>query len=183
MTVVTEYFIGIDPGQKGAIVKLARSEGELTVEGFVFFKETKLTVRSLIKGLPKWNTQFFVYMEDVHAIYGSSAKGTFNFGKQVGILEGCLCIQGIDHTKVQPKEWQKGLNIPPRMKQGRKFIETSSEYKLRLRDVAEILFPNLEMWNLSVNSQLQLCDALLIAEYIRRMNQSKPAKIPKRKRK
>ena len=55
----------------------------------------------IIRGL-----QGHVVIEDVHAIYGSSAKATFEFGRISGIIEALVVSCGLPYTKVAPKEWQ-----------------------------------------------------------------------------
>ncbi len=50
-------------------------------------------------------------IEDVHALFGSSAKATFSFGQRLGELEGMLQSMSIGYIKVKPKEWQKHCNI------------------------------------------------------------------------
>ena len=49
----------------------------------------------------------FAVIEDVHAIFGSSAKATFEFGKIVGILEALLVANSIPFTKVAPEDMAK----------------------------------------------------------------------------
>ena len=48
-----------------------------------------------------------VFIEKVHALFGSSAQNTFNFGYICGILEAMVVANGFAYTMIQPKAWQK----------------------------------------------------------------------------
>lgn len=108
-------------------------------------------------------------MEDVHAIFGASAKSTFNFGWSLGIIEGVLSGMGIAYTKVAPKEWQREMwqGIRPVYKSGNsKAIDTKATSLL----AAKRLFPNEDLRR-SARATLPhdgIVDALLMAEYCRR---------------
>ncbi|WP_163356493.1 hypothetical protein [Dysgonomonas sp. 25] len=108
-----------------------------------------------------------VVVEDVHAIFGASAKSTFNFGWSLGILEGMLAGMGIAYTKVAPKEWQKEMwqGISPIYKSG-KAIDTKATSLL----AAKRLFPNedLRRSERAVKAHDGIVDAMLMAEYCRR---------------
>ena len=71
-------------------------------------------------------------IEDVHAIFGTSAKSNFNFGYNTGLVTGVVQASGISLDKVAPKKWQK-------------FIGVKSKGKLIKKEVATIcerLYPN-----------------------------------------
>lgn len=122
-----------------------------------------------------------VVIEDVHAIYGSSAEGTFNFGWIKGFLTGLLVAHKIPYTLVQPKEWQgeiwtnsdmvvtyKNVTLKNGKEQKRKEVhpkETSI-------NAAQRLFPSVDFRK---NERCRTIDdnkvdALLMAEYARRKN-------------
>ena len=48
-------------------------------------------------------------MEEIHAIFGSSAKSTFSFGEIFGKLQGIIVANKISLHFVQPKIWQKQM--------------------------------------------------------------------------
>ena len=54
-----------------------------------------------------------IVIEDVHSIFGSSAKSNFGFGFIKGVKTGFLEIMkrdyGIPYSLVQPKKWQSGV--------------------------------------------------------------------------
>lgn len=47
-----------------------------------------------------------VVIEDIHSIYGTSAKSTFNFGRNTGMVESLILAFGYELIKVKPKSWQ-----------------------------------------------------------------------------
>lgn len=101
----------------------------------------------------------------------------FNFGRNYGKLEMALTMLGLRHRvqSVHPRTWQKALGCK-RIKNtdvvlqldgslvsnGDNHLETESEFKVRLRGIASHLFPK-------INVTLATADALLLAEYARRM--------------
>ena len=107
-------------------------------------------------------------IEDVHALFGASAKSTFNFGWIVGALEAILVSNGIPYNKVSPKDWQKEMwqGIPKITKQGKNSTDTKAMSLL----AAKRLFPNedLRATERSVKPCHDKIDALLLAEYCRR---------------
>ncbi|MDH6311132.1 hypothetical protein M2451_003999 [Dysgonomonas sp. PFB1-18] len=124
-----------------------------------------LGIRKILAELDSNNSHFAV--EDVHAIFGASAKSTFNFGWSLGVLEGMLVGMGIPYTKVAPKEWQKLMwqGVQPVYKSG-KSIDTKATSLL----AANRLFPN-EDFRKSERAEKPhdgIVDALLMAEYCRR---------------
>lgn len=106
-----DYSIGVDVGKLGAIVALDnnrkilfKKEVPLIAKDVDIRKYTKylLYLKKKFKG-----KSYMVYIEQVHAIFGSSAHNTFQFGRQSMIPEVICSILGMPFTLVQPKEWQK----------------------------------------------------------------------------
>ena len=96
--------IGLDPGANGAICLLKK---DMTFEYHVFKGSSPADkVREMHKiclGLPLCPVVF----EDVHSIFGMSAKSNFNFGKTIGI-QYALCILNFPMiVEISPKDWQK----------------------------------------------------------------------------
>ena len=165
--------IGIDPGANGAVACLEEN-------GKVDF----------IKVMPKTSAGFdgnefdniirkcrgvdcVVYIEDVHALFGSSAKATFTFGRICGIIEGIVIANHLRYVYVQPKVWQK------EMFQGVKEIRKPSAKKgvkgrIDTKAMSEIackrLFPETKFVATSRCTKTHdgMTDAALIAEYGRR---------------
>jgi hypothetical protein len=90
-----------------------------------------------------------------------SAKATWTFAQHFGELRGILATLEIPCEYVKPKVWMKALGIPQR---GKGVSQT--EWKNVLKDRAQAQFPG-------VRVTLATCDALLIAEYCRRVHGGK----------
>lgn len=48
-----------------------------------------------------------IVLEEVHSVFGASAKSNFSFGHINGVLLGMVVSLGVPYVLVQPKEWQK----------------------------------------------------------------------------
>jgi hypothetical protein len=109
----------------------------------------------------------------------------FTFGCGYGKLLMALTAAGIPFETKQPRVWQASLQIPPRVKHNKtrkvqnrkgKWVdkkyggETDTQWKDRLRAKAQQLFPRLDLWDQALAAQRAVCDALLIAEYCRRVH-------------
>lgn len=114
-----------------------------------------------------------IVIEDVHAIFGSSAKATFNFGWSLGILEGLLTMAQIPYTKVAPKDWQremwqgvKPIYKPQKTEGQRKIVDTKATSLL----AAQRLFPTIDFRKSERADKPHdgIVDAILMADYCRR---------------
>lgn len=175
-----KIIIGIDPGEKG-FVSVLTPFGDYefcsiseSLKGDVdkFIKRQVDISRDKSCGL-------IAVMEEVHALFGSSAKSTFSFGRINGMLEAMLISNGVPYHLVQPKVWQKEIWINQdkiykdsgrRGKDG-KLIKTVDQKPTSI-NAARRLFPNVDLRRSSKcrNVDDNKCDSLLMAEYARRKN-------------
>lgn len=171
-----KYYIGIDPGVKGCI-SIVDETGKF-VESFFLLKNTKnvdaVEISNTLLNLSKYEDNCHVIIENIHAIFGSSAKGTFNFGFIAGLIEGVIATIGLPYTKVNPKIWQKemfrGVNV---------MTKPSTTGKTQVIDTKKMsflashrIFPTVDLRRTSKckNEDDNFSDSLLMAEYGRRMN-------------
>jgi hypothetical protein len=156
-------FFGIDPGQSsGGLAWIDPSRFPQVVETTAM-PETERDIADWIKNRcyqPDYGASYAV-IERVQAmpIKGrkQGAVGMFRFGQNYGFLRGVLVATGIiTFEEIRPRVWQQALGIVPRQK-----LESDSEWKNRLKSLAQQLFPSLKV-------TLKTADALLIAEYCRR---------------
>ena len=103
-------FGGIDCGADGAAVFLI--DGKL----HMFKTKTHQQVAiDFLKSLIGSNfEEIYIAIEEVAAIFGSSAKSTFEFGKRAGFWEGVMdAVSTIEHpihlVYIKPKMWQSLL--------------------------------------------------------------------------
>ena len=146
-----KIFVGTDPGLNGAFCALGEDGSTI----FKDYETNPYTMASWLHDLAQSHDIHMCMIEDVHAIFGSSAKGTFNFGFNVGILHGIIRTLGLPLDLVQPKAWQKHFGV-------------SAKGKAIKQNVAEIairLFPTAEIYGSRGGLLDGRSDALLIAAY------------------
>lgn len=170
-------YLGIDPGKNGgmACATYIGSQYRITTTKIPAEDSVVLdTLMNLSHGGLQWPC--FVVLERVGGyIRGKRLPGSlmFNFGAGFGRL--CMALTALDlrYTMVQPSAWQKALGIPKRTPK-----ETTSQWKGRLKAVAQELFPKQIV-------TLKNADALLIMEYCRRLHRhgTIPQKVPRTVRK
>jgi hypothetical protein len=153
-------YLGCDPGAKGAICmlypehKLARfypTPGGKDPLGFLSWAYISRSAFYMAKRAA---------IEDVHSLYGMSAKSNFNFGFNVGaahaLLEAALWAGDVKLEKVQPKVWQKAVGINAR---GKKIKTTVAE-------LARKLYPECDIYGPKGGLMDGRADALMIAHYL-----------------
>ena len=99
---------GIDPGAHGAMCVLD-SNNPAYAEVFDLHNTTPYEAADWLfkQQVNK------VFIEDVHSLYGMSAKSNFNFGYAVGLVNTIsnIVLRGNSPTLVQPKVWQKAVGV------------------------------------------------------------------------
>jgi hypothetical protein len=168
-------YIGIDPGKGGAIAWF-----DDTTWGFYKLEliGTEVDVHSLVNKLRELCCELrrdaIIGIEDVHAIFGTSANSTFELGWICGILEGIAISMGAKLVKIAPKKWQSEMHegIP-------KMTKLSSTKKTLVTDTKSMsimackrLFPDISLVSgktaRAKKEDHNIADALLICEYLRR---------------
>ena len=165
-------YIAIDPGSKGCITMLD-PDGRME-HHFIAYEDMKDildSVRRVKKAYPL--CRIVAVMEEVHAVFGSSAKGTFAFGEIFGFLKGMIFACGIPLNLVPPKEWQKEIWRPcDRIYKATDGIRKAIDTKATSITAARRIFPDHDLRRTPSckNPDDNLCDSMLIAEYARRKN-------------
>lgn len=170
--------ISIDPGSKGfiTVINPKGAKAFLALED----NDQQAVSRFLDKVLTEANCYewgVIGVMEEVHAILGSSAKGTFSFGRNFGFLQGLFVGKHIPFHLVQPKEWQNEIWInqdkvyeSKKDKKGvtRRMVDT----KKTSINAAIRLFPDVDLRKTPQcrNIDDNKADSLLINEFARRKN-------------
>jgi len=140
-------YIGIDPGKSGAVVAI---DG-----GDVWICRNDSTEKDISDFL--WDLSHkrvngvFAFIERVSAMPKQGVSSTFKFGVSYGFLRGCLFGAGIPFEEVAPGKWQKEMGC---LSHGDKNVTKAR---------AQQLFPEVKVTH-------QIADALLIAEYCRRVH-------------
>ena len=102
-------FIGVDIGKKGAIVAI--HENGLVNKHTIPVIGDKVLDTELFKIFEEYQEyEVFVCLEEVHSLFGMSAKSNFSFGELYGKKKmiGAVCsyLYGFTLDFVPPKKWQ-----------------------------------------------------------------------------
>lgn len=136
-------YLSIDPGAEGGAVLL---DANGKVESTLRFKYSSET--DIAEWLTNLKHSTKVFVEEVHSIYGDSAKSMFSFGRSYGFVLGVLTAHKLSYTFIPPKTWQKAVRFKP--------VKAYAERKRKLRELAQRLFPLEKI-------PLDMADAYLIA--------------------
>ena len=176
--------IGIDPGKKGAVVIMDGTDIKCEVMPLIDKEFDLQELGRLLSSFTNSTSSHgnpHVFIEDVHAIFGSAAGATFTFGFVCGAIQGIVSVLGFPYTLVQPKAWQKVIyqGIPEirkpsiRISKGKragKMMKGKRDTKAMSEVAAKRLFPTVDL-RASERCKIShdgIVDALLIAEYGRR---------------
>ena len=155
----TRSFIGIDPGHSGGVALVTRGQYEATTHTWAFKPMTLRDMWIVLGGcISNPCSGLIVYLEHVHAMPKQGVSSTFKFGRHYGNIEAFLTACQMPFNRVNPAEWQRPLGLI------RRKGETPAQKKNRHKALAEELFPEVKRVT-HANA-----DALLIAEYGRRIN-------------
>lgn len=144
--------IGIDPGKTGAIAVMD-DDGILCLEQFNVDKY--VDVLSYV-GRSTSAKDIKVCLEKVGAMPGQGVVSMFNFGHNLGVIEGILSALRIPYQLVPPQTWKKEFSL--------------TGDKAKSIEVCKKLFPwvDLRATERSRKPSDGLAEALLMAEYARR---------------
>lgn len=144
--------IGIDPGKTGAIAVMDE-DGILCLEQFNVDKY--VDVLSYV-GQSTSAKDIKVCLEKVGAMPGQGVVSMFNFGHNLGVIEGILSALRIPYQLVPPQTWKKEFSL--------------TGDKAKSIEVCKKLFPwvDLRATERSRKPSDGLAEALLMAEYARR---------------
>lgn len=156
--------LGVDPGSNGALCALNPSTGATEFHPTPGDKQmvTCKQVADWIDGINSKNTVGvrLIGIEDVHAIYGTSAGSNFTFGYNVGVINAIAACSSISVDHVSPKVWQKIVGVPqkrPKLK--------GTALKKQIGGLAMKLYPNASLTGPKGGLLDGRADALLIAHH------------------
>ena len=119
---------GIDPGANGAICVLDSNDPTY----IALLDLAKNTSFDAAYWLKKQNPNT-VWIEDIHSLFGMSAKSNFGFGRNLGIALAIaeIASAGDNILRVTPKVWQKFVGVTVKGK----------AIKKQVSDIAQGLYP------------------------------------------
>ena len=169
-------YLGIDVGSKGFISM--QKDGCWT--HYSIEDNDLYQLSNIMREIREHNNDIACVIEDVHAIFGSSAKATFAFGFNKGYLIGLLAANNIPYTLIQPKEWQKEMwgnsdmvvNYKEVTIKGVKKTKKEVNTKQTSINACKRLFPTLDLRKSERSKKIDdnKVDSILMAEYARRKN-------------
>ena len=145
---------GIDPGSNGAICVLDRNDST-----YIAFCDLK---KSTTYDIAIWlfdQQVTYIWIEDIHSLYGMSAKSNFNFGKNLGVVTTISeIISKGDNSKIHtvtPKIWQQYIGVTKKGK----------HIKKNVAEIAKKLYPNVEIHGKRGGLLDGRSDACMVAYY------------------
>lgn len=172
----SRVYIGIDVGSKGFIT--VNNGRDLT---FLSIADNDIyAISNFLQAVKNTYPDVVCAMEEVHAIFGSSAKATFAFGEINGILKGLLIANQIPYHLIQPKKWQSEIwenkdmvaTYKTIVVKGKNVVKKDVNTKQTSFNAAKRIFPAVDLRKTERCKNLDdnKCDSLLICEYARRKN-------------
>jgi len=157
-------YLGCDPGANGAICTITEFKNGEVGASFLETPGAKQPPGLLCNQLYNWHPEIsYAAIEDVHSIYGMSAKSNFNFGRNVGAAQEAIASalylqgRGVKLRLVQPKVWQKAVGITAKGK----------AIKQAVADLAHTLYPDAPLYGPKGGLLDGRADALMIAHWLR----------------
>ena len=143
-------YIGIDPGKSGAMA-IIHALGNIEIIPFDAMEYSLALARVRGGAYP-----VTCCVEKVGAMPGQGVVSMFNFGHNLGLIEGLLKGYGISYQLVPPQTWKKEFSL--------------SSDKNKSIEVCQKLFPNVSLLATERSRKPSdgIAEAVLIAEYARR---------------
>lgn len=160
---MSNVYVGIDPGLSGSVATITKDNIIVADVPTIMTKtSTKKNKRqydvvgmvSLLRDLP---INSIIGLEKIHSMPGQGVASTFSTGEGYGIWKGIIAALGFSLVLITPQAWKKAM-----MNGMGKGKEAD-----RLRAIE--MFPELHD-KLRLKSHHNRADALLIAEYTRRIS-------------
>lgn len=145
--------IGIDPGKSGALAIIYTDEANQPFRVKVVpFEET--AYRDILATCV--DSRVVCCLEKVGAMPGQGVVSMFNFGRNLGFIEGLLQANKVPYQLIPPQTWKKEFSL-------------SSDKQASI-DVCKRLFPDINLLATARSRKENdgMAEAVLMAEYARR---------------
>lgn len=143
------YYIGIDPGAKGAIAVISHRMRVVTLEDY---PANEIELAKIYRRELTPDRDYLACIEKAHAMPKQGVKSMFSYGGNFNQWKMGLAMLEIPFREITPQAWMKGL-IP------------KGADKQRHVDEAQRLFPQVELYGKMGGKKDGRADALLIAYY------------------
>lgn len=165
-----KYYLGIDPGKQGAFVIIDENSNIIEKYGTPLIGK-EYDRQGIIEILT--SREFHkVGLENPDVIFGIGKSAVASLSHCVGLIEGIMLGLNVPHIMIKPKEWQKECW---------KHVKTQKKADGKTNDTkATSIVAAVNLWssenfrvtnvgNASKNHNEGMVDAVLVAEYVRRM--------------
>lgn len=152
MITMTKAWLAVDPGLKGYLCLLVP---DLKIVEFKPNTEQPRTISAWLKDIDSKYELVITVIEDVHSIFGTSAKSNFNFGFNTGLITGIIQANSLPLAKIQPKKWQKAIGCKT----------SGKELKKEVAQIASNIYPYVLLYGSRGGLLDGKSDALMIAHY------------------
>lgn len=169
-------YLGIDVGSKGFLTLNTGTE----LRFYSIADNDAYQLSNILHNIKAEFQNVVCAMEEIHAIFGSSAKATFAFGEINGLLKGLLIANKIPYHLVAPKKWQSEIwdnkdmvvSYKTLIIKGKQVSKKEVNTKQTSFNAAKRIFPAVDLRKTErcKNFDDNKCDSLLISEYARRKN-------------
>lgn len=169
-------YLGIDVGSKGFLTLNTGTE----LRFYSIADNDAYQLSNILHDIKAEFQNVVCAMEEIHAIFGSSAKATFAFGEINGLLKGLLIANKIPYHLVAPKKWQSEIwdnkdmvvSYKTLIIKGKQVSKKEVNTKQTSFNAAKRIFPAVDLRKTErcKNFDDNKCDSLLISEYARRKN-------------
>jgi len=145
-------YIGIDPGAKGQLCVLVPDTKQVA---FMAASDKPMAILEWINTISALNPIAVIMIENVHSLFGMSAKSNFNFGYNVGVVNTLALASGQSVDRVTPKVWQKHVGVRSK----------GPSIKKDVAAICDRLYPSVSIRGPKGGLQDGKSDALMIAHY------------------
>lgn len=106
-------YLGIDPGQQGAIVmiEIVKKEKKITIYDMPLLSEKGISAFGIWSYLIQID-EIFCILEKAQALPQQSSTAGFNYGMGYGKILSVLEILKIPFEEVRPMKWRKEYSLP-----------------------------------------------------------------------
>lgn len=167
-----KYFLGIDPGKSGAFAIIDENANIIEMDALPLIG--KEYDKQGIKSFLKCKEFAHIGLENPGIIFGVAKSAMVSLNGCVRLIEGIIFGLNLPHTLVQPKEWQKEMfkHVPSQKKADGKNDPKATATLAAINIWPQQNFKFTNAGNPSKNYNDGMIDAVLIAEYVRRMYKS-----------
>lgn len=110
MSSTYQAFIGVDPGQKGALAYLCPKDHNIDIIPMPISGK-EMDVDDIVVWIKcrRWPENILVCIELVHSMPGQGVSSTFKFGFGTGMLHGIIRTLKLPLITVAPQTWKKAV--------------------------------------------------------------------------